>query len=410
MAYNRLESVFHQEPANVSLHLSARVQRVKVSPTMAVTAKAAELKAAGRDVIGLGAGEPDFDTPEHIKQAGIVAILAGRTKYTAVGGTTELKQAIAEKFRRDNQLDYGLDQIMVSSGGKQCCYNLAQVLLGPGDQAVIPAPYWVSYPDMVQLADGAPIFIETDIAARYKITPGQLDAALGPRTRMMFLNSPSNPAGTAYTRTELAALGEVLRGYPDVVIGTDDMYEHILWAGEPFCNIVMACPELRERTVILHGVSKAYAMTGWRIGYCAGPEALIKAMSKVQSQSTSGPSSISQAAAVAALAGDQDCIAPMLKAFKQRHDFVVERLGAIPGIAIAPGDGTFYAFPDCRDLIDRLDGIADDVALAEYLLEEAGVALVPGSAFGTPGCLRLSFATSLEVLSEAMDRLHRSLA
>lgn len=394
----------------MTIHLSERVQRVKVSPTMAVTAKAAELKAAGRDVIGLGAGEPDFDTPEHIKQAGIAAIRAGETKYTAVGGTNALKQAIADKFRRDNGLEYGLNEIMVSSGGKQCCYNLAQVLLGPGDEAVIPAPYWVSYPDMVRLADGEPVFIETDVSVRYKITPEQLEAVLGPRTRMMFLNSPSNPAGTAYSRAELAALGEVLRAWPDVVIGTDDMYEHILWSEEPFSNIVMACPELRERTVILHGVSKAYAMTGWRIGYCAGPEALIKAMSKVQSQSTSGPGSVSQAAAVAALAGDQACIEPMRAAFRQRHDFVVERLGAIPGITIAPGDGTFYAFPDCRGVIERLDGIDDDVALAGYILDEAGVALVPGSAFGTPGCLRLSFATGLETLQDALGRIARVLS
>lgn len=394
----------------MTIHLSERVQRVKVSPTMAVTAKAAELKAAGRDVIGLGAGEPDFDTPEHIKQAGIAAIRAGETKYTAVGGTNALKQAIADKFRRDNGLEYGLNEIMVSSGGKQCCYNLAQVLLGPGDEAVIPAPYWVSYPDMVRLADGEPVFIETDVSVRYKITPEQLEAVLGPRTRMMFLNSPSNPAGTAYSRAELAALGEVLRAWPDVVIGTDDMYEHILWSEEPFSNIVMACPELRERTVILHGVSKAYAMTGWRIGYCAGPEALIKAMSKVQSQSTSGPGSVSQAAAVAALAGDQACIEPMRAAFRQRHDFVVERLGAIPGITIAPSDGTFYAFPDCRGVIERLDGIDDDVALAGYILDEAGVALVPGSAFGTPGCLRLSFATGLETLQDALGRIARVLS
>lgn len=394
----------------MTIHLSERVQRVKVSPTMAVTAKAAELKAAGRDVIGLGAGEPDFDTPEHIKQAGIAAIRAGETKYTAVGGTNALKQAIADKFRRDNGLEYGLNEIMVSSGGKQCCYNLAQVLLGPGDEAVIPAPYWVSYPDMVRLADGEPVFIETDVSVRYKITPEQLEAVLGPRTRMMFLNSPSNPAGTAYSRAELAALGEVLRAWPDVIIGTDDMYEQILWSEEPFSNIVMACPELRERTVILHGVSKAYAMTGWRIGYCAGPEALIKAMSKVQSQSTSGPGSVSQAAAVAALAGDQACIEPMRAAFRQRHDFVVERLGAIPGITIAPSDGTFYAFPDCRGVIERLDGIDDDVALAGYILDEAGVALVPGSAFGTPGCLRLSFATGLETLQDALGRIARVLS
>ncbi len=394
----------------MSSQLSERVQRIKVSPTMAVTARAAELRAAGRDVIGLGAGEPDFDTPEHIRRAGIAAIESGQTRYTPVGGTPALKQAVVNKFKRDNGLEYSVDEVMISSGGKQCCYNLAQVLLGSGDEAVIPAPYWVSYPDMVLLADAEPVIIPTTIASRYKITPEQLAAAITPRTRLVFLNSPSNPAGTAYTRKELAELAEVLRQHPDIVIGTDDMYEHILWAEAPFCNIVMACPALRERTVVLNGVSKAYAMTGWRIGYCAGPAVLIKAMSKIQSQSTSNPCSVSQAAARAALDGDQSCITPMLAAFRQRHDFVVERLRAIPGIDIIAGDGTFYAFPDCSGVIARLEGIDDDVALAEFILNEAGVALVPGSAFGAPGSLRLSFATSLEILGDALDRMSRLLS
>ena len=377
---------------------------------MAMTARAAELRAAGRDVIGLSAGEPDFDTPEFIQQAAIAALRAGQTRYTAVGGTPELKRAVIGKFRRDNGLEYRPDEVMVSSGGKQCGYNLVQALLGPGDEAVIPAPYWVSYPDMVRLADATPVFIGTGLKARYKITPEQLAAALTPRTRLLFLNSPSNPAGTAYSRAELEALGAVLRDHPEVVIGSDDIYEPILWGHEPFCNLVMACPDLRERTVLLNGVSKAYAMTGWRIGYCAGPEALIRAMIIVQSQSTSNPCSISQAAAAAALSGDQDCIRSMREAYRARHDFVVERLAAIPGVRVVPGDGTFYAFPDCSALIARLDGIDDDIALAEYLLEQAGVALVPGSAFGAPGCLRLSYATGLEALREAMDRLTRALA
>ena len=376
---------------------------------MVITARAAELKAAGHDVIGLAAGEPDFDTPEAIKQAAIAAIQAGDTKYSAVDGTPALKQAIAYKFQRDNGLDYHASEIMVSSGGKQCCYNLAQVLLNPGDEAIIPAPYWVSYPDMVRLADAEPVFIQTSADSRYKITPEQLAAAISPRTRLLLLNSPSNPAGTAYTRAELAALAEVLRRHPQIIIGSDDMYEAILWTEEPFSNIVMVCPELRERTVILHGVSKAYAMTGWRIGYCAGPQALIQAMSTLQSQSTSGPCSVSQAAAVAALRGDQGCVATMRAAYRQRHDRVVEQLAAIPGVRIVPGDGTFYAFPDCREVIDRLPGVDDDIALAAYVLDQAGVALVPGSAFGIPGCLRLSFATDLATLGEALRRIIRVL-
>ena len=388
---------------------SQRIQRVKVSATMAVTAKAAELRAAGHDIISLAAGEPDFATPDAIKHAGITAIQNGDTHYTAVGGTPALKQAIVHKFQRDNGLVYAPSEVMVSSGGKQCCYNLAQVLLDPGDEAVIPAPYWVSYPDMVLLADGEPVIIPTDYHRRYKITPAQLDAALSPRTRLLFLNSPSNPAGMAYSRSELAALGEVLQTYPQVIIGSDEMYEAIYWADEPFSNIVMVCPPLRERTVILHGVSKAYAMTGWRIGYCAGPEALIQAMSKVQSQSTSGACSVSQAAAVVALTGDQGCVATMRSAYRHRHDLVIEQLAAIPDIRIAPGDGTFYAFPDCQAVIQRLAGVDDDVALAEYVLDHAGVALVPGSAFGVPGCLRLSFATDLGTLREALRRIVHAL-
>ncbi|TVQ46151.1 MAG: pyridoxal phosphate-dependent aminotransferase [Gammaproteobacteria bacterium] len=392
----------------MSLQVSARVQRVKPSPTMAVTQMAAELKAAGQDVIGLGAGEPDFDTPAHICEAGIAAIRAGDTRYTAVDGTVALKDAIIAKFRRDNTLEYARDQILVSSGAKQTCFNLAAAVLNPGDEALIPAPYWVSYPDMVLLADGEPVIVPTGPETGYKLTPEQLDAGLTERTRLMFLNSPSNPTGAAYTRAELQALGEVLAAYPDVVIGTDDMYEHIYWADEPFCSLVTACPGLHERTVTINGVSKAYAMTGWRIGYCGGPKPIIAAMRKIQSQSTSNPTSISQAAAVAALAGDQACVTEMVKAFKSRHDFIVAALNRIPGIRCLAGAGTFYAFPDCRDLIDRR-GFADDTALSEHLLKEAGVAVVPGSAFGTPGHLRLSFACSLETLEDAAGRMQRAL-
>ncbi len=389
----------------MDIELSQRVQRVKPSPTLAVTARVQELKAEGRDIIGLGAGEPDFDTPEHIKQAAIEAINGGFTKYTAVDGTATLKQAIISKFQRDNALEYAPEQVLVSCGGKQSFFNLCQALLNPGDEVIIPAPYWVSYPDMVLLAEGAPVVIEAGLAQGFKITPEQLEAAISPSTRLLVLNSPSNPSGVAYTKAELAALGEVLSRHPQVLIASDDMYEHILWAEEPFCNIVNACPELYERTVVMNGVSKAYSMTGWRIGYAAGPVGLIKAMKKVQSQSTSNPTSISQVAAEAALNGDQACVQEMLVAFKQRHDYVVEALNGIKGVSCLPSQGAFYSFPDVSEAIAALDGIEDDVQLAEYLLNETGVALVPGTAFGAPGCLRLSFATSLELLQEAIGRL-----
>jgi aspartate aminotransferase len=389
----------------LNIKLSDRVQRIKPSPTLSVTARANALKAAGKDVIGLGAGEPDFDTPAHIKQAASRAMDAGMTKYTAVDGTAELKQAVINKFKNENGFDYAPSQILVSCGGKQSFYNLCQALLNEGDEVVIPAPYWVSYPDMVLLADATPVFIETGIDQQFKISPAQLKAALSPETRLVVINSPSNPSGMAYSKAELAALGAVLRDYPDVVIATDDMYEHILWADEPFSNILNACPDLYDRTMVLNGVSKAYSMTGWRIGYAAGPETLIKAMKKIQSQSTSNPASISQAAAQAALEGDQKCITDMLQAFKIRHDRVIQGLNAIEGIRCLPSQGTFYAFPDVHGLIERLDGINNDVELAEYILEHTGVALVPGSAFGSPGYMRLSYATSMENLEEALQRL-----
>ncbi|HKK06438.1 MAG TPA: pyridoxal phosphate-dependent aminotransferase [Gammaproteobacteria bacterium] len=394
----------------MEIQLSQRVQRIKPSPTLAVTARAKALRAAGRDIIGLGAGEPDFDTPEHIKQAAIDALHAGFTKYTPVDGTPELKEAVIAKFKRDNGLDYAADQILVSCGGKHSFYNLAQALLDEGDEVIIPAPYWVSYPDMVLLADGKPVIVEAGLDQGFKIIPEQLEAAITQRTRLLVLNSPSNPTGVAYTRAELAALGEVLRRHPQVLIATDDMYEHILWAEEPFANILNACPDLYERTIVLNGVSKAYSMTGWRIGYAAGPKALMQAMKNIQSQSTSNPTSIAQVAATTALNGDQTCIQVMLKAFKQRHDFVVEALNAIDGVKCLPSQGAFYSFPDMREAMARLDGVGDDVALAEYLLEHAGVALVPGSAFGAPGYMRLSFATSIDNLREAAARLDRALS
>jgi aspartate aminotransferase len=391
------------------IRLSKRVQRIKPSPTLAVTARVAELRAAGKDIIGLGAGEPDFNTPEHVRAAAIEAINAGFTRYTAVDGTAELKRAIIAKFRRDNGLEYRPEQILVSCGGKQSFFNLVEALLNPGDEVIIPAPYWVSYPDMVRLADGEPVIIRAGVETGFKITPEQLEAAITPKTRLFVINSPSNPTGVAYSRSELDALGAVLKHHPQLLIATDDMYEHILWSKEPFCNILNPCPELYERTIVLNGVSKVYAMTGWRIGYAGGPTELIRAMKKVQSQSTSNPTSISQVAAQAALDGNQSCIQPMLKAFRQRHDFVVEALNRIPGVVCLPADGTFYCFPYFQAIIDRLDHIADDVELAEYLLDKAGVALVPGTAFGAPGYLRLSFATGMETLQAAVDRLTKAL-
>ena len=393
----------------MSITLSQRVQRIKPSPTLAVTSRAAALRAAGQDIIGLGAGEPDFDTPEHIKLAAKEAINSGKTKYTAVDGTAELKNAIINKLKRDNQLNYQADQILVSCGGKQSFFNLAQALLDDGDEVIIPAPYWVSYPDMSLLAGGVPVIIQGNQDQAFKITPEQLEAAITEKTKLVVINSPSNPSGKAYTRAELAALGNVLLKHPNILIATDDMYEHILWSDEPFSNIVMACPELYKQTIVLNGVSKAYSMTGWRIGYAAGPAELIKAMKKIQSQSTSNPTSISQYAAQAALEGDQSCISEMLVAFKERHDYVVERLNEIEGISCIASDGTFYCFPDFNAILDRMDEIDNDVDLAEYILEKAGVALVPGSAFGLDGHMRISIATSMENLVNAIDRIAKLL-
>jgi aspartate aminotransferase len=390
----------------VELPLAQRMGRIKPSPTLAVTAKAAELKAQGLDVLSLGAGEPDFDTPAHIKAAAIEAINKGFTKYTPVGGTPSLKKAIIDKLKRDNQLEYKPAQILASCGGKQSCYNLCMAFLNAGDEVLIPAPFWVSYPDMVLLADATPVIMPTTQAARFKITAEQLDRAITPKTRMIWINSPSNPSGMAYTRAELAALGEVLRKHPQVLIATDDMYEKILWAAEPFSNIINVCPDLYDRTVVIHAVSKTYSMTGWRIGFAAGPQKIITAMADIQSQSTSNPTSISQVAAEAALNGDQTCVTEMCKAFKARHDRLVADLNTVPGVSCASGDGTFYVFPNVEGLIRRL-GAKDDLELSDRLLKEALVALVPGSAFGTPGHVRLSFATSDRVLQESVARLRK---
>jgi aspartate aminotransferase len=384
------------------------VQRVKPSPTLAVTARAARLKAQGKDVIGLGAGEPDFDTPAHIAEAGIEAIRGGFTRYTNVDGIDELKDAIIGKFQRDNALTYERSQILVSSGAKQTIYNLCMAVLDPGDEAVIPAPYWVSYPDMVLLADGLPVMPFAGLAQGYKITPRQLAAAITSKTRLLLLNSPCNPTGAAYTRAELKALGEVLLENPRIVIGTDDMYEKIYWEPEPFCSLVTAVPELYPRTVTINGVSKAYAMTGWRIGYCGGPKEVIQAMSTIQGQSTSNASSISQKAATVALTGDQSCVAAMNAAFKERRDFVVRALNALPGVSCLPGAGTFYAFAEVSRAMGAL-GCRDDNEFAELLLKEAGVAVVPGSGFGAPNHMRLSFACSMATLEKALARIARLL-
>ncbi|MES1982437.1 MAG: pyridoxal phosphate-dependent aminotransferase [Pseudomonadota bacterium] len=397
------------------MELSRRVLAIKPSPTLAVTARAAKLKAEGRDIIGLGAGEPDFDTPQHIKDAAIAAINKGFTKYTAVGGTPSLKQAVIAKFKRDNGLDYTAKQILVSCGGKQSFFNLALAVINPADEVIIPAPYWVSYPDIVIIAGGTPVIVQAGIEQGFKMTAAQLEAAITPKTKMVVINSPSNPSGAIYTLEDLQAIGAVLRQHPQVLISTDDMYEHIALTDAKFVNILNACPDLYPRTMVLNGVSKSYAMTGWRIGYAAGPEPIITAMENVQSQSTSNPTSISQVAAEAALNGDQACIVPMLKAFRERHLFVVEALNRIPGVHCIHSGGAFYAFPDVRPVIAALHqkGVipsATDVALSEYLLEKGGVAVVPGSAFGSEGYIRLSFATSMDNLQNAISRIAQAFA
>jgi aspartate aminotransferase len=382
--------------------------RVKPSPTSAVLALAAELRAQGRDIISLGAGEPDFDTPQFIKDAAMQAIVDGATKYTPVDGTAELKAAIQRKFARENSLEYSLSQILVTSGAKQALFNLCLALLSADDEVIVPAPYWVSYPDMVHLADAEPVIIETGLEADFKITPAQLAAAISERTRLLILNSPCNPTGASYSKSELQALGEVLVKHPNVVIAADEIYEHIQWADEPFVSFATACPELYDRTVTINGVSKAYAMTGWRIGYAAGPDTLIKAMKTIQSQSTSNACSVSQVAAAAALDGDQAPVAEMVAAYKQRHDYIVAALNELDGFECRPGEGTFYAFPRISGLLEA-KGLASDTELVELLISKADVACVPGSAFGAPGYVRLSFACSIEMLEEALKRMKRAL-
>jgi aspartate aminotransferase len=391
-----------------------RLQRVKPSPTIAVTMKAAELKAAGKDVIGLGAGEPDFDTPDNIKAAAKAAIDKGDTKYTAVDGTPALKKAISAKFKRENDLDYAPNQISVGTGGKQVLYNALMATLNPGDEVIIPAPYWVSYPDMVILADGKPVEVACSENQGFKLTPEALEAAITPKTKWLLLNSPSNPTGAAYTREDLRALADVLLRHPHVWIMTDDMYEHLVYDAFEFTTIAQVEPKLYERTLTVNGVSKSYCMTGWRIGYAGGPAPLIKAMAAIQSQSTSNPSSISQAAAVEALNGPQDFIPANNKVFKERRDLVVKMLNEAKGLRCPMPEGAFYVFPSCAGTIGKRTPqgkvIETDTDFVTYLLESVGVAVVQGSAFGLAPYFRISYATATETLRDACTRIQKACA
>ncbi|EBA14885.1 aspartate aminotransferase [Roseobacter sp. SK209-2-6] len=394
--------------------LSETLDRVKPSPTIAITAKAAELKAAGRDVIGLSAGEPDFDTPQNIKDAAVAAIAAGKTKYTAPDGIPELKQAVCAKMKRDHGLEYAPAQVSVGTGGKQTLYNALMATLNPGDEVVIPAPYWVSYPDMVLLAGGTPVIAETSLQTNFKLTADQLEAAITPKTKWFIFNSPSNPTGAGYSAGELKELTDVLLRHPHVWVMTDDMYEHLAYDGFEFCTPAQIEPALYERTLTCNGVSKAYAMTGWRIGYAAGPEKLIAAMRKVQSQSTSNPCSVSQWAAVEALNGTQAFLAPNNEKFVRRRNLVVEKLNAIEGISCPIPEGAFYVYPSIAGLIGKTTAagkvINSDEDFATALLEEADVAVVFGAAFGLSPNFRVSYATSDEALTEACDRIAKFCA
>jgi len=394
--------------------LSASLDRIKPSPTLAVTAKAAELKAAGKDVIGLGAGEPDFDTPDNIKDAAIAAIRAGETKYTKVDGTPACKDAVIGKFKRENGLGFEANQITVNSGGKHTIYNAMMATLNPGDEVLIPTPYWVSYPDIALLAGGTPVFVHASIATGFKITPEALDAAITPKTKWLIFNSPSNPSGAAYTEAEIKALGEVLKRHEHVWVFADDIYEHIVYEGFEFKTIAQVVPEIAHRTLTMNGVAKAYAMTGWRIGYAGGDAALIKAMAKVQSQSTSNPCSISQAATVEALNGPQDFLAERAAVFQTRRDLVVDMLSQANGLTCPMPEGAFYVYPSISGCIGKstTNGsvINTDGDFVTYLLEEYGVAAVHGEAFGLSPHFRVSYATSTEALTEACGRIQDACA
>ena len=388
--------------------ISNNLKKIKPSPTIAVTQKARELKAAGKDVIGLGAGEPDFDTPENIKEAAIKAIKDGDTKYTAVDGTPALKKAIVYKFKRENNLDYDLDQITVGAGGKHVIYNAMMATLNEGDEVIVPAPYWVSYPDMVLLAGGTPIILECNEKQGFKVSPSELEKVITPKTKWIILNSPSNPTGACYSESDIRELSKVLTKHPHVYILSDDIYEHVIYEGFKFFTIAQI-NELKDRVLTMNGVSKAYSMTGWRIGYAAGPKEIVKAIAKIQSQSTTNPSSISQAAAVEALNGKQDFIKERAKSFQERRDFVVKALNEIDGIECLNPDGAFYVFPSCKGLIGKKDlngnVLNNDSDFVKSLLENSGVAVVQGSAFGLEGFFRISYATSMENLKKALEKI-----
>lgn len=390
-------------------HLAKRLQTLQPSATLAVSAKANALRAQGRDIINLSVGEPDFDTPDFIKDAAKAALDAGFTKYTAVDGIAELKQAICSKLERDNALSYQAKEIVVTCGAKQAIYNFMQAMLNPGDEVLIPAPFWVSYPEMAQLAEATPVIIPSTQATGLKISAEQLERAITPKSRLIILNSPSNPSGLIYEADELEKIAKVLEKHPEIYILTDDIYEYIRWNGRRFVNILNVCPALRERTIVVNGVSKAYAMTGWRIGYAAGPHAIIKAMTDLQSQSTSNPNSIAQKAATIALQADPARVQPMVDAFTTRHALVLEQIRTLPGVQVIPAAGAFYSFPDFSAVIAALPAVKDDLQLAEYFLEEASVAMVPGTPFGCTGHLRISFATSESLLLEAFSRLRKAL-
>lgn len=384
-----------------------RLKKLQPSPTMVMNAKARALEAQGIEILSLSVGEPDFDTPEYICNAAIDAIHSGFTRYTAADGIAPLKAAIQDKFKRDNQLSFNSNEIIVTSGAKQALASALSALLNPGDEVIIPAPYWVSYPDMVILGEGTPKFIYADHTQNFKITAEQLEAAITPRTRVFVINSPNNPTGMIYSAEELKALADVLKRHPNIVILSDDIYEHLIWSNLPFANLLMVCPELKDRTIVVNGVSKSYAMTGWRIGYAAGPAEVINQMKNIQMQTTSAPNSIAQKAALAAISGPQDSIPLMNKQFKMRHDFLVKALSTLPGVKCVPAQGAFYLLPDFSAWLNDHPEIGDDSILAETLLTEIHVATVAGTPFGAPNCIRLSFASSMETLEEAMRRLEK---
>ena len=388
--------------------LTKRINSVKPSATITISAKAMELRAQGVDVISLSQGEPDFDTPMHIKDAAIQAINDGKTKYTSVDGTPEIKEAIINKFKRDNNLDYKPENILVSTGAKQTLFNLFQSVLEEGNEAIVISPYWVSYPDMVILAGAKPVIVDTLQKNNFDLDLDLLREALSDNTRLIILNSPSNPTGVTFTREQYQGMGNILKDYPNVLIATDDMYEHIYWGNEKFCSFAEACPDLFDRTITVNGVSKAYAMTGWRIGYCGGPTDVVKAMKKIQGQSTSNASSISQVAATAALNGSHDEVLGMVKEYKNRHQYLCEALNSLDGFKAVPGTGAFYLFPNVNEAIEAL-GMKDDLEFSEYLLETAGVAVVPGTAFGAKGYIRISYATSMDALEKSISRIKKAL-